>query len=321
MRGEPREDGSAPRITIVVPAHNAAQTIGDTLDGLAAQRDAPSFEVIVVDDGSTDSTHEIALRSAVVERIVRLQGAGPAAARNAGAAAAAAGRIAFLDADCRPTPGWLRAGNAALEHAELVLGETLPRPDQPIGPFDRSLWVTGPSPLFESANLFVRRELFERLGGFESWLRPRNGKELGEDVWFGWRARRSGAVIAWCPEGCVHHHVFPRGPGGFVAERWRLRFFPALARRVPELRQAAFHRRYFLSPRAARFDAAVLGVACARVTRQPLLAAAAIPYAHTFYNDLREPDGALKATARLAADAVGLAASVWGSVRSRTLLI
>ncbi|MDQ6804744.1 MAG: hypothetical protein M3065_07205, partial [Actinomycetota bacterium] len=222
---------------------------------------------------------------------------------------------------CRPTPRWLAAGVAALREADLVLGETRPRPDRPLGPFDRTLSVIGCSPLFESANLFVRRDLFERIGGFQSWLGPRRGKELGEDVWFGWRARRAGARIAASGEALVHHEVWPRTASAFVAERWRLRFFPALVRRVPELRQELLYRRVFLNYRTARFDAALLGLIAAAAARQPVLAAAAMPYARTLSFDLCEPDGARTALARTAADAVGLAAMLAGSVRYRALLV
>lgn len=309
---------SAPEVSVIIPARDAAATLDAVLAGLEAQEGGGRFEVILLDDGSSDATGALALDSPVVDRVVRLDGIGPALARNAGAALAAAPALAFLDADCRPAPGWLAAGSAALRAADLVLGETRPRPDQPLGPFDRTLSVAGCSPLFESANLFVRRELFERLGGFQSWLGPRRGKELGEDVWFGWRARRAGARIAACPQALVHHAVEPRGARAFVAERWRLRFFPALVQRVPELRSEFLYRRTFLNWRTARFDAALAGLAAAGATRRPLLAAAAIPYARTVSEDVRGPGGAGAAAARVAADTVGLAAMLAGSVRYRT---
>jgi glycosyltransferase involved in cell wall biosynthesis len=301
-------------VSVIIPARDAAGTLADALAGLAAQESAGPFEVILVDDGSRDGTWAMALASEVVDRVVALGGEGPARARNAGAAVATAPRLAFLDADCRPTPHWLAAGSAALASADLVLGETRPRPDQPCGPFDRTLSVVGPSPLFESANLFVARELFERLGGFQSWLGPRAGKELAEDVWFGWRARRSGARVTACPEALVHHAVFPRSAGAFVAERWRLRFFPAIVHRVPELRREMLYERFFLSDRTARFDAAVLGLILAAAARRPVLAAVAIPYARRLASD---PGGPF---AGVAADAVGLAALMVGSVRYRSLL-
>jgi hypothetical protein len=213
-----------------------------------------------------------------------------------------------------------------------VLGETGPEPDHPLGPFDRTLWVIGLSPLFESANLFVRRELFEALHGFEGWLGPRDGKELGEDVWFGWRARRVGARIAAVPEALAYHAVFPRGPAGFVAERWRLRFFAAMAARIPELRREFFYQRLFLNRRSAAFDVAVLGAGLAIARRKPVALAAAVPYARLLRDDVREartrsargepgPSGATLAGARVAADAVGAAALVYGSARSRSLLL
>lgn len=308
-------------ISVIVPARDAAGTLPETLAGLAGQTSAAEFEVIVVDDGSRDATAAIARSAAVVDRVVTTPGVGPAGARNAGAAAASAPRLAFLDADCRPVPGWLDAGRAALDSYDLVLGETRARPDRALGPFDRSLWVTGPSPLFESANLFVRRELVDRVGGFESWLVPRRGIELGEDVWFGWSAVRAGARVGHCREALAHHEVYPRGAAAFALERWRLRFFPAMAGRIPELRQAAFYRRYFLTPRSARFDAAVAGVLAARVSGRWPFAVSALPYARVLFADLREPHGAIKAWGRAAADAVTFVALLAGSARARTLLL
>lgn len=310
-----------PRLSVIIPARDAAATLPATLAGLAEQCGAPSFEVVLVDDGSVDGTGEIAAASEVVTRVVRTGGSGPALARNAGAAAAAAQRLAFLDADCRPTPGWLASGDAALNSAELVIGETRPDPDQPIGPFDRTLSVTGRSPLFESANLFVRRELFERLDGFEHWLGPQNGIELGEDVWFGWSAVRAGAQVVACPEALVHHAVFPRSALGFAAERWRLRFFPAMARRMPELRTEMFYRRYFLTERQAQFDAALLSLVLSLLTARRLPAVGAIPYAWQLGRDLREPHGPVKLVGRMVADAVGFAGLIVGSARYRTLVL
>jgi glycosyltransferase involved in cell wall biosynthesis len=307
-----------PAITVVLPARDAAATLPDTLAAVTAQRGAPPFEVIVVDDGSTDATAEIAAASAVVDRVLRTgPGAGPGAARNAGAAAARAARLAFLDADCRPAPGWVAAGHTALDGAELVLGETRPRADRRAGPLDRTVAVRGPSPLFEAANLFADRAAFERLGGFERWLGPRDGKELGEDVWLGWRARRAGARIAFCPAATAEHEVFPRTAAAYVAERWRLRYFPAMIRRIPELRSAFLYRRRFLNPRTARFDVALAALAASAITRRAAPAAAALPYARTVYGDVRTGVG----LAGIAADTVGLAALLTGSVRYRSLLL
>ena len=140
----------------------------------------------------------------------RSRRSGPGAARNAGVAARSGRILAFTDADCYPAPNWLAAGVAALESADLVQGAVRPRPDQPVGPFDRTLWVGAHDGLWQTANLFTTRELFDRVGGFEDWLHPRHGKILGEDVWFGWQIRRTGARSAFAPEVRVEHEVFPR---------------------------------------------------------------------------------------------------------------
>jgi glycosyltransferase involved in cell wall biosynthesis len=313
----------APTVSVIVPARDAGATIGRTLAGVAAQELDGSVEVIVVDDGSVDATPEVVRATGAT--VLRGAGEGPAAARNRGAAAARAPLLAFVDADCEPAPGWLAAGVRALQDADLVQGGVREPPDSAVGPYDRGIWVRDESQLFETANLMVRRELFERIGGFESWLRPRRGIELGEDVWFGWRARRAGARIAFSGEALVHHAVHTRGPGGWVGERARLRFFPAMAERIPELREAFFYRRWFLSSRSAAFDlalgAAVYGIARRRAAP---VALAAVPYARLLVRDARRwgwRRAPAIAVVRVIGDAVGAGALVAGSVRARSLLL
>jgi GT2 family glycosyltransferase len=280
-----------PRVAVVVPARPGEPTLPRTLAALRAQRGAPEPELHVEEDAA---------------------GLGPARARNAGVAATTAPLLAFTDADCFPEPDWLARGVAALEEADLVQGAVLP--ERPPGPFDRTVWVRDAHGLFETASLFVRRDLFERLGGFESWLvPPGGGKELGEDALFGWRARRAGARVAFAADAVVQHAVFERSPHAFVRERARLAAFPALARRIPELRSTAFHRRLFLNERSLAFDAALAGLA----TGRPLLAA---PYARHLLRDARG-FGGRAALARAVADAATLGALARGSVAHRTPLL
>jgi cellulose synthase/poly-beta-1,6-N-acetylglucosamine synthase-like glycosyltransferase len=308
---------AAVHVSVIVPARDAAATIGRTLAALSAQEGDVAYEVIVVDDGSSDATAAVAERSGA--RVVRGPRAGPARARNLGARQATGEAVAFTDADCLPTPGWLAAGVAALAAADLVQGAVEPEPGVAMGPFDRSLWVRSESGLYESANLLVRRELFDRLGGFEEWIEPVAGKSIGEDVLLGWRARRAGARVAFEPRALVHHAVLPRGPGGYVAERRRLEHFPEMVARIPELRDTLLWRRTFLSGRSAAFDAALLGAAAALRSRRALPLAAALPYAAVVGRRAaaagsRAP---LVAAVELAADGVGLTALVRGSLRHR----
>ncbi len=97
-----------PKISVVIPAFNAAGTLANCLAALRRQVDVPApFEVIVVDDGSDDATAEEARRFGVTLR--RQSHAGPAAARNRGIQAACGELIFFTDADCIPADDWLAA--------------------------------------------------------------------------------------------------------------------------------------------------------------------------------------------------------------------
>ena len=316
-----------PRATVIVPARDAQATLGAALRALEGQELEEAFEVFVIDDGSTDGTRALAAASPVVTAVLTANGGGPAAARNLAAARAQGEVLAFTDADCEPEPGWLREGLAALDAgADVVQGRVTPPVDARPGPFDRTVGVGQLSHLYETANLFVRREWFERIGGFEEgWLLPGRSKELGEDVWLGWRLRREGARVAFAPEPLVRHVVFPRGPRGYAGERARLRYFPEIVRRVPELRDVFCFRRVFLNRRSAEFDLAVAGVLASAATRRPWPLLAAAPYARTAWRHAAFRGGRRGAprilAADVAADAVGLGALALGSMRYRSPLL
>lgn len=307
-------------MSVIVPARDAAATLAETLEALAAQDLEAGYEVIVVDDGSSDPTAAIAEAARLPVTVIRQPAAGPGAARNSGAVRSAADVLAFTDADCVPAPGWLREGLAALERADLVQGRVEPDPRTPPGPFDHTIWVTGPSPLYETANLLIRRALFERLGGFEDWLGLRTRKSLGEDVWLGWRARRAGATVGFCERALVHHAVTRRGPRAFVCERLRLFYFPALVRRIPELRDELLRGGLFLTAETARFDLALAGVLAVVGRRRRWPLAGVVPHAAAEL-PVVAPHGRNAprvAAVRLAAMLVGAGALLAGSLRWRT---
>ncbi|HEX4106507.1 MAG TPA: glycosyltransferase family A protein [Solirubrobacteraceae bacterium] len=309
------------QVSVIIPARDAERTLADALAGVGRAAEGIVAELIVVDNGSRDGTAELAERlgAAVVRRE---RGEGPGAARNAGMHAASADRVAFVDADCRPRPRWLRAGLAALEHADLVQGAVCAQPGA--GPFDRTVSVPAASGLFEAASLFVRREIALRVGGFPGGLEPPGQAPFGEDALFGWAVARAGGRVGWCPEAIVEHVVIARDARAFVAERTRLALFPELVARIPELRDGRLFARWFLSRRSAAFDAALCGALLATGTRRrsPLLAAA--PYAALVAREARAWGpriGPRVAAAGLLADAVGASALARGSVRSGTAVL
>ena len=222
--------GQVPQVSVIVPARDAAPTIARTLEAVTGQDLAGAFEVLLVDDGSTDETLAIAERWAPRIRVIRSEvSRGPGAARNLGADQARAPVLAFTDSDCFPTPGWLTAGVRAInDGADLVQGAVRPDPSVPRTPFDRTVVVERDAGLYPTANIFVRRELFTSLGGFRDWLleheqrigrrryappdrrRARTARTpIGEDTLFAWGGRRRGARTAFAPEALVHHAVVP----------------------------------------------------------------------------------------------------------------
>jgi glycosyltransferase involved in cell wall biosynthesis len=310
--------------SVIVPARNAEDTLPRTLDALVRQDLEGPYEVIVVDDGSSDRTADIARAAPAPVRVLSQPPLGPARARNRGVEESHGALLAFCDADCFPAPGWLRAGVRALDSADLVQGRVMPDPAAPLKPFDRTLWVTSEVGLYETASLFVTRETFERAGGFEEWLTPQLGKAMAEDVWFGWKARRLGARTAFSAGALVHHAIFPRGWREYVEERRRLRHFPALAAKVPELRAHFFYRRLFLNRRSAALDAGLVGALAAVLVRSPLPLLALAPYGRMVAERARHFGGsgaAAVVAAEVAADLVGLASLVRGSVRYRAPLL
>jgi glycosyltransferase involved in cell wall biosynthesis len=122
-------------VTVVIPTFNRRRLLAEVLAALDAQRDAPPFEIVVVDDGSTDGTFSFLGSRAAIRplRVLQQSNRGPAAARNRGVEAASGAWIAFLGDDTVPEPDWLArhwarlrrgAGGAASAGHLAVIGYT-----------------------------------------------------------------------------------------------------------------------------------------------------------------------------------------------------
>jgi GT2 family glycosyltransferase len=276
-------------------------------------------DVVVVADGATPEVLAVLDRAPV--RVVRLDpGRGPAAARNAGWRAAAAGVIAFTDDDCVPAPGWAAALEAAAGAAQdvIVQGpvEPLPAERDRIGPFARTLWVREGDGFFQTANVAYPRVLLARLGGFdEGFSRP-----AGEDTDLALRALEAGATVRWAPDALVWHAVHEPGWRGLVRDAPRWGTAVRLVARHPGLR-ARFHHRWFWKRSHEALLLAAGGALLARRTRGRSLAAT-LPW--LLVHRTEHPDrGSLARAlpAHLAVDAAEVAALARGSLEARTLLL
>jgi len=108
-----------PRLSIIIPTFNGANRIGECLDALLPQAKKHDADIVVVDDGSSDRTADVVKRYEDV-RLIAQQNAGPAAARNRGAAESSGEVIVFIDDDCVPAPRWLDAMLRAFDDVEVV---------------------------------------------------------------------------------------------------------------------------------------------------------------------------------------------------------
>ena len=236
-------------ISVIVPARDAAATLPATLAALAAQDVEREFEVIVVDDGSRDATAALARAAPLGATVLTQPGAGPARRGTPASRRRAAGCSRSPTPTACPSPAGCAPGSRRSPAPTSSRAPSDRIPPRSRMPFDRSVWVDGDAALYETANLFCRRELFDRIGGFEDWLGTGViGKPLAEDVWFGWRARRAGASVAFSDAALVNHAVFPRGAREYVAERARLVYFPAIVGEDPRAAPRAARRRALPQP-------------------------------------------------------------------------
>jgi GT2 family glycosyltransferase len=202
-------DSPWPRVSVVVCAHNAGQTISDCLEGVTGL-DYPDFEVMVVDDGSTDRTATLVRTFDV--RLIRTPNRGLSHARNRGIEEATGEIVAFVDADARPDPHWLTylaATFTSSTHAGvggpnisppgdgLVAGCVAAAPGRPT----HVLLSDGEAEHIPGCNMAFRRQALEAIGGFDPRFRV-----AGDDVDVCWRLQQQGMTLGFSPAAFVWHH-------------------------------------------------------------------------------------------------------------------
>jgi GT2 family glycosyltransferase len=237
----------APLISVVVCTHNGAATLRECLAGARALR-YPRFELIVVDDGSTDSS--AAIGRELGARVISTPNRGLSAARNTGMDAAAGAIIAYLDDDAFPDPDWLTylaLGFATTGHAAMG-GPNVPPPDtagaaacvanSPGGPVHVLIADTEAEHL-PGCNLAFRRDELMRIGGFDEQFRV-----AGDDVDVCWRLADAGGTLGFHPAALVWHRR-----RGSVSAYWRQqrgygRAEALLERKWPEKYNVPGHARW-----------------------------------------------------------------------------
>lgn len=202
---------AAPRVSVVIASYNGAATLKTCLQSLE-NLNYPDYEVILVDDGSTDSTQEIARMFPRVRSLRHDRNQGLSAARNTGIYAATGEIIAFTDSDCRADEDWLYYVVADLLHAGFAgMGghNLLPSDDSAVA---AAVMVSpgGPAHVMltdrvaehiPGCNMVFHRWALLELGGFDPVYR-----KAGDDVDICWRLQQQGYRIGFSPGGFVWHY-------------------------------------------------------------------------------------------------------------------
>jgi glycosyltransferase involved in cell wall biosynthesis len=205
----------SPSFAVIIPARNAAATIGRCLDSINALELEPA-EIVVVDDASTDETAAIAASKGA--RVIRQErNVGPGLARNAGAATVNSEFLAFTDSDCEVAPDWLDRFAEAWNDGKY---------SAVTGPYSGATGATTLRRLIDltlrysqlnmppeiegtiSSNLCLKRRDFEQVGGFAAYRIPfskmcyfgNEDDELGHLL-----AVKTGRPVRWLPAAGVYH--------------------------------------------------------------------------------------------------------------------
>jgi glycosyltransferase involved in cell wall biosynthesis len=323
----------APSAAVVVATYNRSGMLPRLFAGLEAQRGVGEFEVVVVDDGSSDDTpavlHELAQRLPVKVLTIDLpRNAGPATARNAGWRATRAPVIAFTDDDCVPTPDWLANLLAEAKGHDIVQGRTVPDPAQQdkLGPFSRTLDISAENGYYQTCNIAYRREVLEALDGFHEQFRF----PAGEDTDLAWRAKEAGATTVFAADAVVHHDVRPSDFVVALRDSWRWQSAALAVSRHPGLREA-FASRYFWRPShpvALRAAAGIAAIGRAPTSRRAWLTGLALAAPYIRYRTTTAPlPGAgprrrwLLLPAAFAVDSAEIVACVVGSIKHHVLIL
>src|SRR5262245_1315897 len=236
------DDASWPRVSVVVCSYNGARTLRETLEGLACLS-YPDFEVIVVNDGSTDATPALAAEYGV--RLISTENRGLSSARNTGWQAASGEIVAYIDDDAYPDPHWLHyiayrfmtgdwvgvGGPNIAPPGDGAIAECVA--NAPGGPV-HVLVSDREAEHIPGCNMAFRREALAAVGGFDPRYRA-----AGDDVDLCWRLQQRGGRIGFHAGAMDWHHrrnslaLYWRQQQGYgkaealLEQKWYERYSPA----------------------------------------------------------------------------------------------
>ena len=281
----------APRFSVIVPTYNSENIIRRCLDALEQQTiPRHDYEIVIVDDGSTDATLQI-LEHYPDVRVVCIEHGGPSAARNSGARAAAGDVIAFTDSDCAPAPDWLEQITRPFRVKSVVgvKGVYRSKQKEPVARFVQLEYQYKYERMarlprvdfIDTYSAAYRRDIFLQNGGFDtSFTVP-----SVEDQELSFRLEQKGYRLAFNPQAAVYH-IHDRSLGEYWKRKFGIGYWKAyMLRWLPQKTFSDSHT----SP-SQRWQIGLLGLAglflLASIFYPPLLWAAAAAGALFFLTGL-----------------------------------
>ncbi len=226
-------------ISVIIPAKDAAANIAACIQGALQQEGLTvDHEIILVDDGSRDETAATAENLGV--RVIRQANAGPAAARNTGAAAAKGEILAFTDSDCIPGPTWLRHLTKPFENPAVVgtKGTYQTRQKKLVARFVQQEYAykyvrMARQPQIDFIDTYsaaYRKSVFLENGGFDAAF----AVPSVEDQEFSFRLARKGYRMEFAPQAVVYH-FHDADVGEYIRRKFGIGYWKAfMLRWLPE---------------------------------------------------------------------------------------
>jgi len=325
-------------VSVIVPTWNRRDLLRKTIESLTRQT-APfeSFELIVVDDGSTDGTDAMVagMRESLPFHFVfhRMEkNGGPVHARNYGAQLARGRILAFTDSDCQASPQWVARIIEVFAQDPWVAflsGPAFNVPDQRV----RFFSVGGNDlktehPAYPAANAIYRRDVFEEVGGFDpsAFLYNAGPTPLDcSDVDIAWRVKEHGYRNRFVDDLVIYHEVRYLTPLQWLAHYSRLMTIPLLVRRHPGFGKMMLWWGPFCLPENPLFYLAVAGLILSAVN--PWFLILTVPFLLRLawllggFSLVRLPLLVVQLGFLTLRQAVICGSLIYGSIRSRTVVL
>ena len=189
-------------VSIIVPIKNRSNLISNLIKNLT-DLDYPEYEIIIVNDGSIDSTKDV-LKNYQVKSINLENSVGSAKARNIGIEQAKYNIIALTDSDCFVSRNWLKSLVPYLNYYDVVGGKVryCDKTEDKLHPFnsDNEVVLTKDSSInfLNTCNMVFKKEIWDVVGGFLNYRI--------EDLEFSWRLLKKGFKLFYSPKGSVFHY-------------------------------------------------------------------------------------------------------------------